>query len=97
MGLYGSPVPKSDGAPSGAGPMSAGRLQGKVCVVTGAGNGIGAPTAELFVEHGAAALVCTDLDGDAAEAMALRIRQAGDVAAGHAIDIADGDAVPPSR
>jgi NAD(P)-dependent dehydrogenase (short-subunit alcohol dehydrogenase family) len=33
--------------------MAAGRLQGRVCVVTGAGGGIGAATVELFKREGA--------------------------------------------
>jgi len=30
-----------------------GRVEGKVCIVTGAGSGIGRASAALFAEHGA--------------------------------------------
>jgi NAD(P)-dependent dehydrogenase (short-subunit alcohol dehydrogenase family) len=41
-----------------------GRLDGKSCVITGAANGIGRATAELFAREGAR-LVVTDVDGEA--------------------------------
>ena len=34
-----------------------GRLDGKVCFVTGAGSGIGAKTAELFAQEGASVIM----------------------------------------
>jgi NAD(P)-dependent dehydrogenase (short-subunit alcohol dehydrogenase family) len=47
----------------------AGRLEGKVCVITGAGGGMGADAAVRFVEEGARVVVA-DVDGDAAEKVA---------------------------
>ena len=44
----------------------AGRLEGKVCVVTGSASGIGAESARLFAEQGAR-VVGIDLDKDRAE------------------------------
>src|SRR4051795_6807210 len=43
-----------------------GRLEGKVCVITGAGGGMGADAAARFVEEGAQVAVA-DIDGAAAE------------------------------
>jgi NAD(P)-dependent dehydrogenase (short-subunit alcohol dehydrogenase family) len=46
-----------------------GRLEGKVCVITGAGGGMGADAAVRFAEEGAQVVVA-DVDGDAAERVA---------------------------
>ena len=46
--------------------MAAGRLQGKVCVITGAGGGMGRDAAILFTEEGASVCVA-DIDGAAAD------------------------------
>ena len=63
------------------------RLDGEVAVVTGAGQGIGRRTAETLATAGAH-VVATDLDGDAAEATAAGIREAGLAAGGLAMDVA---------
>ena len=47
----------------------AGRLEGKVCVITGAGGGMGADAAVRFAEEGAEVVVA-DVDGAAAEVVA---------------------------
>lgn len=52
------------------------RLRGKVAVVTGAGSGLGRASAEMFAAEGAAVL-CADIDGDAAQATADAITTAG--------------------
>ena len=47
----------------------AGRLEGKVCVITGAGGGMGADAAVRFTDEGASVVVA-DVDGDAAARVA---------------------------
>jgi NAD(P)-dependent dehydrogenase (short-subunit alcohol dehydrogenase family) len=51
-------------------------LTGTVGIVTGAGSGLGAATAERFAGRGATVVV-TDRDGDAARAVADRIADGG--------------------
>ena len=48
------------------------RLEGKVCVITGAGGGMGADAAVLFAEEGAQVAVA-DVDGAAAEKVASEV------------------------
>ena len=50
----------------------AGRLEGKVCVITGAGGGMGADAAVRFAGEGAQVAVA-DLDGEAAEKVASEV------------------------
>ena len=45
------------------------RLDGKVCVITGAGGGMGAEAAHVFTDEGARVVVA-DVDGDAASRVA---------------------------
>ena len=69
-----------------------GRVSGKVALVAGAGGGIGGAGAEALAREGAA-VVCTDIDGAAAEATAGRIRDGGGQAAARALDVCDRGAV----
>src|SRR5213082_2667703 len=68
------------------------RVAGKVALVAGSGGGIGGAGAEALAREGAAVL-CTDIDGAAADATAARIRAAGDRAASLGLDVRDRAAV----
>jgi len=68
------------------------RLQDKVAVITGAGNGIGLETALTFAREGARVAVA-EFDASAGEAAALRIREGGGDAAFFPVDVSDWDSV----
>jgi NAD(P)-dependent dehydrogenase (short-subunit alcohol dehydrogenase family) len=73
----------------------AGRLEGRVAVVTGGGNGIGRACCERFADEGADVLVCDLLDEPGAETVA-RVKERGREALFHHIDAAskeDNDAM----
>lgn len=64
----------------------AGRVEGKVAIVTGAASGIGRATAELLAAEGAK-VVIGDLDEAGAEETARRIRDAGGEAVARRTDV----------
>ncbi|MCH8997921.1 MAG: SDR family oxidoreductase [Proteobacteria bacterium] len=62
------------------------RLQDKVCLITGAGSGIGRAAALLFAKEGAR-VAAADIDGDRAEAVAEAARALGAEALGLRVDV----------
>ena len=64
------------------------RLTGKVALITGAAGGQGTAEADLFAREGAA-LVLTDIDAAAGEALARRIEGQGGAALFLRQDVAD--------
>ena len=68
--------------------MSGGRLQGKVCLITGAGSGIGQATARLFAREGAQVVVA-DVDDRGARSTVASIRKSGGEAVAEHADVTD--------
>ena len=68
------------------------RLQDKVCLITGAAQGIGLATALKFAREGAIVHVC-DMRNDAIDAAVMQCRALGARAFGHRVDVTPRDAV----
>lgn len=67
---------------------SMGRVDGKACVVTGAGSGIGKAIAERLAEEGGKVL-CVDVNGATVSETAHSIQQAGGIADAVTVDVSD--------
>ena len=63
-----------------------GRLDGKVCLITGAGSGIGEASAKLFAREGAHVVVA-DIDEDAAKRTVAAIEKSGGQASADRVDV----------
>jgi NAD(P)-dependent dehydrogenase (short-subunit alcohol dehydrogenase family) len=69
------------------------RLDDKIALVTGAGQGLGEAIAVAMAEQGAAAVAVVDLNADTVKATAARVRQAGARAEAIACDLRDRDEI----
>jgi NAD(P)-dependent dehydrogenase (short-subunit alcohol dehydrogenase family) len=69
-----------------------GRLEGKVCIVTGSATGIGAETARVLATEGANVVVA-DLDLAGAEKIAGQIAETGGQALAAAFDLGDEESI----
>jgi NAD(P)-dependent dehydrogenase (short-subunit alcohol dehydrogenase family) len=65
-----------------------GRLDGKICLITGAGSGIGQASARLFAREGAHVVVA-DIDDRGAKATVAEIRKGGGQAVAEHVDVTD--------
>lgn len=64
------------------------RLEGKVCIITGGGRGIGAATARKFAAEGAGVVVA-DISAEAVQAFVQELEKDGHAALGVAVDVTD--------
>jgi NAD(P)-dependent dehydrogenase (short-subunit alcohol dehydrogenase family) len=69
-----------------------GRLDNRVALITGAGNGIGRAIASVFASEGAHVHIA-DIDGAAAQALAAELSAAGHTATAHTMDVSRGQDV----
>lgn len=69
-----------------------GRVEGKACVVTGSGSGIGKAIAERLAEEGGKVL-CVDVNGETAAATTQGILDMGGIASALAADVSDSKQV----
>ena len=67
-------------------------ITGRVAIVTGAASGMGRATARLFADEGAKVGLC-DIDGDAVQAVADEITEAGGTVVARRVDVADAAAI----
>ena len=66
----------------------AGRLEGKVAIITGGGSGIGSATAQRFIEEGAKVVVA-DINAEGAARVADSLKAMGGEASAFTADVAD--------
>jgi 3-oxoacyl-[acyl-carrier protein] reductase len=72
--------------PNGKRNGGAGRLHGKVAIVTGGAQGIGLATARKFLDEGAIVALC-DLNPAAVDAAVGSLKAAGQTVSGHVVDV----------
>jgi 3-oxoacyl-[acyl-carrier protein] reductase len=68
------------------------RLSGKVAIITGAGQGIGAATALKFATEGATVAVC-DMNADAVSSVVEACREAGATCVGFTVNVTNRESV----
>ena len=66
------------------------RLEGKVCIITGAGSGIGRASAAMFAREGATVIVA-DIRAEPAETVAQAVVDAGGKARAITVDVGNED------
>src|ERR1700680_1302840 len=64
------------------------RLKGKICLITGAGSGIGRATARLFAREGGSVVVA-DVDDRGAKATVPQVHKAGGGEGAEHVDVTD--------